>query len=49
VAPLRVAAGRGGIEIVKWQWHGGPEQEGAAHGLRPGQVLGGAAARAASV
>jgi methionyl-tRNA formyltransferase len=48
VAPLRVAAGRGGLQIVKWQWHGGPEQEGAAHGLRPGQILG-TAARSASV
>jgi len=49
VAPLRVAAGQGGIEITKWQWHGGPEQEGAAHGLGLKQVLGAAAPRAASV
>ena len=49
VAPLRVAAGRGGIEITRWQWHGGPEQEGAAHGLGLNQVLGAAASRAASV
>lgn len=41
VAPLRVAAGRGGIEITKWQWHDGPEQDGAALGLRAGQILGG--------
>ena len=49
VAPLRVAAGKGSLEIVKWQWRGGPEQEGGAHGLRPGQVLGEAAPRAATV
>jgi methionyl-tRNA formyltransferase len=40
VAPLRVAAGQGGLEITKWQWRGGPEQEGATHGLRLHQVLG---------
>ncbi|MDO8704155.1 MAG: formyltransferase [Sulfuricaulis sp.] len=40
VAPLRVAAGPGCLEITKWQWRGGPEQEGAAHGLRLNQVLG---------
>ena len=49
VAPLRVAAGKGSLEIVKWQWRGGPEQEGGAHGLRPGQVLGEATPRAATV
>ena len=49
VAPLRVAAGQGSLEIVKWQWRGGTEQEGSAHGLRPGQVLGEATPRAATV
>jgi methionyl-tRNA formyltransferase len=49
ITPLRVAAGKGSLEIVKWQWHGGPEQEGGAHGLRPGQVLGEATPRAATV
>ena len=49
VAPLRVAAGNGSLEITKWQWHGGPEQQGGAHGLRPGQMLGEATPRAASV
>jgi methionyl-tRNA formyltransferase len=49
VAPLRVAAGQGCLEIVKWQWRGGPEQEGGAHGLRLNQMLGEPAARAASV
>ncbi|MBI3777892.1 MAG: formyltransferase, partial [Gammaproteobacteria bacterium] len=49
VAPLRVAAGKGSLEILKWQWRGGPEQQGGAHGLRPGQVLGEATPRAASV
>jgi methionyl-tRNA formyltransferase len=49
VAPLRVAAGNGSLEITKWQWRGGPEQEGGAHGLRPGQVLGEATPRAATV
>ncbi|MHB8534453.1 MAG: formyltransferase [Sulfuricaulis sp.] len=49
VVPLRVAAGRGGIEVVKWQWHGGPERQGAAHGLKLNQFLGGAAARSAAV
>lgn len=47
--PLRVAAGKGSLEIVKWQWRGGPEQEGGAHGLRPGQILGEATPRAATV
>ncbi len=49
VAPLRVAAGKGSLEITKWQWRDGPEQEGGAHGLRPGQMLGEATPRAASV
>lgn len=49
VTPLRVAAGNGSLEILKWQWRGGPEQQGDAHGLRPGQVLGEATPRAASV
>jgi methionyl-tRNA formyltransferase len=49
VAPLRVAAGRGCLEITKWQWRGGPEQEGGAHGLRLDQVLGEATSQAASV
>lgn len=49
VTPLRVAVGKGSLEIVKWQWRGGPEQEGGAHGLRPGQVLGEATPRAATV
>jgi methionyl-tRNA formyltransferase len=49
VAPLRVAAGRGCLEITKWQWRGGPEQKGGAHGLRTGQVLGEATPRAATV
>ena len=49
IAPLRVAAGNGSLEITKWQWRGGPEQEGGAHGLRPGQVLGEATPRAATV
>ncbi len=40
VAPLRVAAGKGCLEITQWQWHDGPEQEGSAHGLRPDQILG---------
>lgn len=37
--PLRVAAGRGCLEIVKWQWSGDTEQEGTGHGLRLNQVL----------
>jgi methionyl-tRNA formyltransferase len=49
VAPLRVAAGKGSLEITKWQWRGGPEQEGGAHGLRLDQVLGEATSQAASV
>ncbi len=49
VAPLRVAAGKGSLEIVKWQWRGGPEQEGDAHSLRLNQILGEAASQAASV
>jgi methionyl-tRNA formyltransferase len=49
VDPLRVAAERGCLDIVKWQWRGGPEQEGGAHGLRLNQMLGEPAARAASV
>ncbi len=49
VAPLRVTAGKGSLEIVKWQWRGGPEQEGGAHGLRTGQMLGEATPRAATV
>jgi len=49
VAPLRVAAGKGSLEIVKWQWRGSPEQEGGMHGLLPGQVLGEATPRAATV
>ena len=49
VTPLRVATGKGSMEIVKWQWRDGPEQEGGAHGLRPGQVLGEATPRAATV
>ncbi len=49
VAPLRVAAGNGSLEITKWQWRGGPEQEGSMHGLRPGQILGEATSQAASV
>ncbi|MBI5783715.1 MAG: formyltransferase [Gammaproteobacteria bacterium] len=49
VTPLRVAAGAGCIEIRQWQWRGGLEQSGAAHGLRLNQILGQAAPRAASV
>ena len=49
VAPLRIATGQGCLEILTWQWRGGPEQEGAAHGLRINQILNGTAARAASV
>jgi methionyl-tRNA formyltransferase len=49
VAPLRVATGQGCLEITKWQWRGAPEQEGGAHGLRTGQVLGEATPRAATV
>ena len=40
VSPLRVTAGRGCLEIRRWQWRGGPEQEGGAHGLRLHQILG---------
>lgn len=40
IDPLRVAAARGCLEITKWQWRGGPEQEGATHGLRLNQMLG---------
>lgn len=46
-SPLRVAAGRGCLEIRRWQWRGGAEQEGGAHGLRLHQIVG-QAARAAS-
>ena len=49
VAPLRVATGQGCLEILTWQWRDGPEQEGAAHGLRLGQMLSDTAPRAASV
>lgn len=49
VSPLRVATGKGCLEISQWQWHGSQEQEGAAHGLRLNQVLGKAASRTASV
>ena len=49
VAPLRVAAGKGSLEITKWQWRGGPEQEDGAHGLRLDQVLGEATSQTASV
>ena len=49
VAPLRVAAGNGSLEITKWQWRGGPEQEGGMHGLRLDQVLGEATSQTASV
>ena len=49
ISPLRVAAGQGCLEIIQWQWLGGLEQEGAAHGLRLNQILGEAASRAASV
>jgi hypothetical protein len=48
-APLRVVAGKGSLEIVKWQWRGGPEQEGGMHGLRLDQVLGEATSQTASV
>ena len=49
VDPLRVAAGQGCLEITKWQWRGGPEQDGGAHGLRLNQMLGEAAPQVASV
>ena len=49
VAPLRVVAGKGCLEITRWQWRGGLEQENAAHGLRLNQILGEAAPQAASV
>ena len=49
VVPLRVAAGNGSLEITKWQWRGGPEQEGGMHGLRLDQVLGEATSQTASV
>ncbi|MGA9032517.1 MAG: formyltransferase [Sulfuricaulis sp.] len=49
IAPLRVAAGNGSLEITKWQWRGGPEQEGGMHGLRLDQVLGEATSQTASV
>ena len=49
VSPLRVAAGKGSVEIVKWQWHDGSEQQSDVHGLRPGQMLGEATPRAATV
>jgi methionyl-tRNA formyltransferase len=41
IAPLRVTAGRGALEIIKYQWEGTPEQHAASgnHGLRIGQVL----------
>ncbi|MHB8622050.1 MAG: formyltransferase [Sulfuricaulis sp.] len=39
LAPLRVAAARGCLEIASWQWRGGPEQQGAAHGLELEQML----------
>lgn len=49
VSPLRVATGKGCLEIRQWQWRGSQEQEGAAHGLRLNQILDAAASRAASV
>ena len=49
VSPLRVAAGKGSVEIVKWQWHDGSEQQSDVHGLQPGQMLGEATPRAATV
>jgi methionyl-tRNA formyltransferase len=41
IAPLRVTAGKGALEIIKYQWEGTPEQHAASgnHGLRIGQVL----------
>jgi len=50
VAPLRVAAGQGCLEVAKWQWRDGPEQgAGDAHGLTLDQLLGETAPQAASV
>lgn len=37
-APLRVAAGRGGLEVLEWQWEGDAvSRRGDDHGLRAGQ------------
>jgi methionyl-tRNA formyltransferase len=38
--PLRVAAGRGSLEVLRLQWVGGEEQDAAAAGLAVGRVLG---------
>lgn len=45
IAPLRVAAGSGLVEIIKYQWEGSLEQYSSSgiHGLRMGQMLGGQA------
>jgi methionyl-tRNA formyltransferase len=42
VSPLRIAAGTGGIEIVRLQWEGGQEEDASTegHGLEKQQVLG---------
>ncbi len=39
-APLRVAAGRGSLEVLRLQWAGGEELDAAAAGLQVGRVLG---------
>lgn len=38
-APLRVATGRGSLEVLRLQWAGGEEQDAAAAGLAVGRVL----------
>jgi methionyl-tRNA formyltransferase len=40
--PLVIAAGNGGLEIVKLQWESRPEEDASAgtHGLLPGEILG---------
>jgi methionyl-tRNA formyltransferase len=40
VVPLRVATGRGSLEMLRLQWAGGEELDAAGAGLRIGQVLG---------
>jgi methionyl-tRNA formyltransferase len=43
IAPLRVAAGTGALEIITYQWEGTQEHHAASglHGLRLGQLLAG--------
>lgn len=44
--PLRVAAGKGGLEVIEWQWQGDARPaRGDGHGLSAGRVLGAPASK----